>query len=112
MRISSRFQGIAHIGIQKRTNHIHVSIYIGSSNLLIEVSFRKAMKKAIELDVELAEQANTKRIQAQIERASERKRDCPCQIDQRRHPLHTIQAKIDNCSYMVQTIYGVLGIKI
>ncbi|CAI0445621.1 unnamed protein product [Linum tenue] len=53
------------------------------------VSFRKAMKKAIEL----TEQTDTKGIQGRV-------------------PLQTIRAKIDYCSYTVRTIYGVLGIKI
>ncbi|KAL4198832.1 hypothetical protein AMTRI_Chr03g48000 [Amborella trichopoda] len=36
MRISSGFKGIAHIGIRKRIDLIQVTIYIWSSNLLIE----------------------------------------------------------------------------
>ncbi|KAL4199212.1 hypothetical protein AMTRI_Chr03g50050 [Amborella trichopoda] len=161
MRISSGFQGIARIGIQKRIDLIQVTIYIGSSNLLIEgptrgieelrtdvqkklnsmnqrlnititriarpyehpnilaenialqlknrVSFRKAMKKAIEL----AEQANTKGIRVQIAGRLNGKEIARVEwIREGRVPLHTIRTKIDYCSYMVQTIYGVLGIKI
>ncbi|NP_904137.1 ribosomal protein S3 (chloroplast) [Amborella trichopoda] len=161
MRISSGFQGIARLGIQKRIDLIQVTIYIGSSNLLIEgptrgieelrtdvqkklnsmnrrlnititriarpyeqpnilaeyialqlknrVSFRKAMKKAIEL----AEQANTKGIRVQIAGRLNGKEIARVEwIREGRVPLHTIRAKIDYCSYMVQTIYGVLGIKI
>ncbi|XBI60120.1 hypothetical protein VPH35_041080 [Triticum aestivum] len=51
------------------------------------VSFRKAMKKAIEL---------TKK----------------ADIRGGRLPLQTICAKIDYCCYPIRTIYGVLGVKI
>ncbi|KAF8657241.1 hypothetical protein HU200_009858 [Digitaria exilis] len=51
------------------------------------VSFRKAMKKAIEL---------TKK----------------ADIKGGRLPLQTIRAKIDYCCYPIRTIYGVLGVKI
>ncbi|KAL6491916.1 40S ribosomal protein S3 [Orobanche gracilis] len=73
------------------------------------VSFRKAMKKAIEL----TEQANTKGIQVQISGAIDGKEIARVEwIREGRVPLQTIRAKIDYCSYIVQTIYGVLGIKI
>nr|QFO48320.1 ribosomal protein S3 [Manihot carthagenensis] len=73
------------------------------------VSFRKAMKKAIEL----TEQANTKGIQVQIAGRLDGKEIARVEwIREGRVPLQTIGAKIDYCSYTVRTIYGVLGIKI
>nr|YP_009339648.1 ribosomal protein S3 [Lobelia anceps]APQ39040.1 ribosomal protein S3 [Lobelia anceps] len=73
------------------------------------VSFRKAMKKAIEL----SEQANTKGIRVQIAGRIDGKEIARVEwIREGRVPLQTIQAKIDYCSYPVQTISGVLGIKI
>uniref|UniRef100_UPI0031F3F729 ribosomal protein S3 n=1 Tax=Cryptocoryne crispatula var. balansae TaxID=267619 RepID=UPI0031F3F729 len=161
MRISSGFEGIARIQIQKRIDLIQVIIYIGFPNLLIEgrnrgieelqtniqkelnaitrrlniaiarvekpygqpnilaeyialqlknrVSFRKAMKKAIEL----TEQTDTKGIQIQIAGRIDGKEIARVEwIREGRVPLQTIRAKIDHCSYTVRTIYGVLGIKI
>nr|YP_009248131.1 ribosomal protein S3 [Metroxylon warburgii]AMW66097.1 ribosomal protein S3 [Metroxylon warburgii] len=160
-RISSGFEGIAHIGIQKRIDLIQVMIHIGFPNLLIEgrtrrieelqmnvqkelhsvnqklniaitrvekpygqpnilaeyialqlknrVSFRKAMKKAIEL----TEQTDTKGIQVQIAGRIDGKEIARVEwIREGRVPLQTIRAKIDHCSYTIRTIYGVLGIKI
>nr|YP_009435527.1 ribosomal protein S3 [Lobelia sonderiana]ATG25528.1 ribosomal protein S3 [Lobelia sonderiana] len=73
------------------------------------VSFRKAMKKAIEL----TEKANTKGIRVQIAGRLDGKEIARVEwIREGRVPLQTIQAKIDYCSYPVRTIYGVLGIKI
>nr|YP_010385915.1 ribosomal protein S3 [Leptopus chinensis]UPM52387.1 ribosomal protein S3 [Leptopus chinensis] len=73
------------------------------------VSFRKAMKKAIEL----TEQANTKGIQIQIAGRLDGKEIARAEwIREGRVPLQTIRAKIEYCSYTVRTIYGVLGIKI
>nr|YP_009869990.1 ribosomal protein S3 [Mesua ferrea]QJX65504.1 ribosomal protein S3 [Mesua ferrea]QKJ81931.1 ribosomal protein S3 [Mesua ferrea]QQK92904.1 ribosomal protein S3 [Mesua ferrea] len=73
------------------------------------VSFRKAMKKTIEL----TEQANTKGIQIQIAGRLDGKEIARIEwIREGRVPLQTIRAKIDYCSYTVRTIYGVLGIKI
>nr|UDA68894.1 ribosomal protein S3 [Ixora x williamsii] len=90
----------------------------GNPNILAEyiagqlknrVSFRKAMKKAIEL----TEQANTKGIQVQIAGRIDGKEIARVEwIRKGRVPLQTIRAKIDYCSYTVRTIYGVLGIKI
>nr|YP_009829070.1 ribosomal protein S3 [Pistia stratiotes]QJC59562.1 ribosomal protein S3 [Pistia stratiotes] len=161
MRISSGFEGIARIEIQKRIDLIQVIIYIGFPNLLIEgrrrgieelqtnvqkelnsvnrrlniaitrvekpygqpnilaeyialqlknrVSFRKAMKKAIEL----TEQTDTKGIQIQIAGRIDGKEIARVEwIREGRVPLQTVRAKIDYCSYTVRTIYGVLGIKI
>nr|YP_011009840.1 ribosomal protein S3 [Garcinia esculenta]WPW46302.1 ribosomal protein S3 [Garcinia esculenta]WQG15168.1 ribosomal protein S3 [Garcinia esculenta]WQH62452.1 ribosomal protein S3 [Garcinia esculenta]WQM20620.1 ribosomal protein S3 [Garcinia esculenta] len=90
----------------------------GNPNILAEfiagqlknrVSFRKAMKKAIEL----TEQTNTKGIQIQIAGRLDGKEIARVEwIREGRVPLQTIRAKIDYCSYPVRTIYGVLGIKI
>nr|YP_010883861.1 ribosomal protein S3 [Helleborus foetidus]WIW41436.1 ribosomal protein S3 [Helleborus foetidus] len=90
----------------------------GQPNILAEfiagqlknrVSFRKAIKKAIEL----TEQADTKGIQIQIAGRIDGKEIARVEwIREGRVPLQTIRAKIDYCSYTVRTIYGVLGIKI
>nr|YP_010048024.1 ribosomal protein S3 [Pilea cadierei]QPK42638.1 ribosomal protein S3 [Pilea cadierei] len=73
------------------------------------VSFRKAMKKAIEL----TEQAGTKGIQIQIAGRIDGKEIARVEwIREGRMPLQTIRAKMDYCSYTVRTIYGALGIKI
>ncbi|KAL0546813.1 hypothetical protein IC582_016729 [Cucumis melo] len=73
------------------------------------VSFRKAMKKAIEL----TEQVGTKGIQVQIAGRIDGKEIARVEwIREGRVPLQTIRAKIDYCCYPVRTIYGVLGIKI
>lgn len=90
----------------------------GNPNILAEyiagqlknrVSFRKAMKKAIEL----TEQANKKGIQVQIAGRIDGKEIARVEwIREGRVPLQTIQAKIAYCSYTVRTIYGILGIKI
>nr|QEQ50819.1 ribosomal protein S3 [Borya sphaerocephala] len=159
--ISSGFEGIARIEIQKRIDLIQVIIYVGFPNLLIEgrtrgieelqmnvqkefrsvnrrlniaitriekpygqpnilaeyialqlknrVSFRKAIKKAIEL----TEQTDTKGIQVQIAGRIDGKEIARVEwIREGRVPLQTIRAKIDHCSYTIRTIYGVLGIKI
>nr|YP_009731450.1 ribosomal protein S3 [Corybas taliensis]QHN69965.1 ribosomal protein S3 [Corybas taliensis] len=157
-RISSGFEGIAYMRIQKRIDLLQVIIYIGFPNILIEgrtwgveelqmnvqkefhrrlniaitriekpygqpnilaeyialqlknrVSFRKAMKKAIEL----TEQAGTKGIQVQIAGRIDGKEIARVEwIREGRVPLQTIRAKIDHCSHTIRTIYGVLGIKI
>lgn len=73
------------------------------------ISFRKAIKKAIEL----AEQAGTKGIQVQIAGRIDGKEIARVEwIREGRVPLQTIRAKIDYCAYTVRTIYGVLGIKV
>uniref|UniRef100_UPI0030019CE6 ribosomal protein S3 n=1 Tax=Amorphophallus tonkinensis TaxID=1720486 RepID=UPI0030019CE6 len=161
MRISSGFEGITHIEIQKRIDLIQVIIYIGFPNLLIDgrgrgieelqtnvqkelnsvnrrlniaitkiekpygqpkilaeyialqlknrVPFRKAMKKAIEL----TKQTDTKGIKIQIAGRIGGKEVARVKwIRKGRLPLQTIRAKIDHCSYTIQTIHGVLGIKI
>nr|YP_009657389.1 ribosomal protein S3 [Medicago monspeliaca]QCO74363.1 ribosomal protein S3 [Medicago monspeliaca] len=73
------------------------------------ISFRKAIKKAIEL----AEQAGTKGVQVQIAGRIDGKEIARVEsIREGKVPLQTIRAKIDYCSYPVRTIYGVLGIKV
>lgn len=73
------------------------------------VSFRKAMKKAIELTAK----ENTKGIRVQIAGRIDGKEIARVEwIREGRLPLQTIQAKIDYCSYPVRTISGILGIKI
>nr|AOW68698.1 ribosomal protein S3 [Intsia bijuga]UKG20700.1 ribosomal protein S3 [Intsia bijuga] len=115
------------INVQKKLNCVNQKLNIaitrianpyGHPNILAEfiarqlknrVSFRKAMKKAIEL----SEQAGTKGIQVQIAGRIDGKEIARVEwIREGRVPLQTIQAKIDYCSYTVRTIYGVLGIKI
>ena len=88
----------------------------GQPNILAEyialqlknrVSFRKAMKKAIEL----AEQTDTKGMQVQIAGRIDGKEIARVEwIREGRVPLQTIRAKINHCSYTIRTIYGVLGI--
>nr|WAJ51502.1 ribosomal protein S3 [Leionema lamprophyllum subsp. obovatum] len=115
------------LNVQKELNCVNRKINIaitrianpyGHPNILAEfiasqlknrVSFRKAMKKAIEL----TEQADTKGIQVQIAGRLDGKEIARAEwIREGRVPLQTIGAKIDYCSYTVRTIYGILGIKI
>nr|UQJ77011.1 ribosomal protein S3 [Sophora sp. ND-2022] len=115
------------MNVQKTLNCMNVKLNIaitrianpyGHPNILAEfiagqlknrVSFRKAMKKAIEL----TEQAGTKGVQIQIAGRIDGKEIARVEwIREGRVPLQTIRAKIDYCSYTVRTIYGVLGIKI
>ncbi|XP_057521998.1 ribosomal protein S3 (chloroplast) [Amaranthus tricolor] len=115
------------INVQKELNCVNRKLNIaitriakpyGDPNILAEfiagqlksrVSFRKAMKKAIEL----TEQADTKGIQIQIAGRIDGKEIARIEwIREGRVPLQTIHAKIDYCAYTVRTIYGVLGIKI
>uniref|UniRef100_UPI003002466E ribosomal protein S3 n=1 Tax=Corispermum chinganicum TaxID=1076197 RepID=UPI003002466E len=127
--IENRPQGVEDlkINVQKELNCVNRKINIaitriakpyGHPNILAEfiagqlksrVSFRKAMKKAIEL----TEQADTKGIQIQIAGRIDGKEIARIEwIREGRVPLQTIRAKIDYCAYTVRTIYGVLGIKI
>nr|AMC32604.1 ribosomal protein S3 [Euphorbia marginata] len=115
------------IHVQKELNCVNRKLNIvitrisnpyGNPNILAEfiagqlknrVSFRKAMKKAIEL----TEQTDTKGIQVQIAGRLDGKEIARVEwIREGRVPLQTIRAKISYCSYTVRTIYGVLGIKI
>uniref|UniRef100_UPI003002EFB1 ribosomal protein S3 n=1 Tax=Nemophila menziesii TaxID=79376 RepID=UPI003002EFB1 len=127
------FMGFPNLLIESRTNlqkefnwvnrKLNIAITriekpYGNPNILAEfiagqlknrVSFRKAMKKAIEL----TEQADTKGIQVQIAGRIDGKEIARVEwIREGRVPLQTIRAKIDYCAYTVRTIYGVLGIKI
>nr|YP_009994480.1 ribosomal protein S3 [Cuscuta pedicellata]QNP08627.1 ribosomal protein S3 [Cuscuta pedicellata] len=127
--IENRPQGIEELqkDLQKKLNFVNRKLNIaitkiekpyGNPNILAEfiagqlknrVSFRKAMKKAIEL----AEQADTKGIQVQIAGRLDGKEIARVEwIREGRIPRQTIQAKFDYCCYPVRTIYGVLGIKI
>nr|QSV37669.1 ribosomal protein S3 [Hippuris vulgaris] len=127
--IESRPRGIEElqINLQKEFQYVNRKLNIairriakpyGNPNIIAEfiagqlknrVSFRKAMKKAIEL----TEQADTKGIQIQIAGRIDGKEIARVEwIREGRVPLQTIRAKIDYCSYKVRTIYGVLGIKI
>nr|AVM82633.1 ribosomal protein S3 [Cuspidaria floribunda] len=73
------------------------------------VSFRKAIKRAIQL----AQEANTKGIQVQISgRIGGNEMARVEWVRQGRVPLQTVRAKIDYCSYTIRTIYGVFGLKI
>nr|YP_010513415.1 ribosomal protein S3 [Clitoria mariana]UXL84986.1 ribosomal protein S3 [Clitoria mariana] len=100
------------IAITRITNpykHPNILAEFIAGQLKNRVSFRKAMKKAIEL----TEQAGTKGVQIQIAGRIDGKEIARVEwIREGRVPLQTIQAKIDYCSYTVRTIYGVLGIKI
>ncbi|KAL5725922.1 small ribosomal protein 3 [Ranunculus cassubicifolius] len=105
-------------GIEELQSNVQKEFNSGQPNILAEfiagqlknrVSFRKAMKKAIEL----TEQADTKGIQIQIAGRIDGKEIARVEwIREGRVPLQTIRAKIDYCSYTVRTIYGALGIKI
>ena len=100
------------IAITKIVNpysHPNILAEFIAGQLKNRVSFRKAMKKAIEL----TEQAGTKGIQVQIAGRIDGKEIARVEwIREGRVPLQTIRAKIDYCSYAVRTIYGGLGIKI
>nr|YP_010998935.1 ribosomal protein S3 [Alisma subcordatum]YP_010999020.1 ribosomal protein S3 [Alisma triviale]WPM91680.1 ribosomal protein S3 [Alisma subcordatum]WPM91765.1 ribosomal protein S3 [Alisma triviale] len=127
--MEGRTRGIEELqtNVQKKLNSVNRRLNIaitrvekpyGQPNILAEyialqlknrVSFRKAMKKAIEL----TEQTDTKGIQVQIAGRIDGKEIARVEwIREGRVPLQTIRAKIDYCSYTVRTIYGVLGIKI
>nr|YP_010459689.1 ribosomal protein S3 [Gymnospermium odessanum]YP_010459776.1 ribosomal protein S3 [Gymnospermium peloponnesiacum]UUC03522.1 ribosomal protein S3 [Gymnospermium odessanum]UUC03609.1 ribosomal protein S3 [Gymnospermium odessanum]UUC03696.1 ribosomal protein S3 [Gymnospermium peloponnesiacum]UUC03783.1 ribosomal protein S3 [Gymnospermium peloponnesiacum] len=127
--IEGRSRGIEELqsNIQKRFHFVNRKLNVaitriakpyGHPNILAEfiagqlknrVSFRKAIKKAIEL----TEQADTKGIQIQIAGRIDGKEIARVEwVREGRVPLQTIRAKIDYCSYTVRTIYGALGIKI
>nr|YP_010428511.1 ribosomal protein S3 [Tetracera sarmentosa]USO20354.1 ribosomal protein S3 [Tetracera sarmentosa] len=100
---------IAVARIAKPYGHPNILAEFIAGQLKNRVSFRKAMKKAIEL----TEQADIKGIQIQIAGRIDGKEIARIEwIREGRVPLQTIRAKIDYCSYTVRTIYGVLGIKI
>nr|AYP34393.1 ribosomal protein S3 [Orchidantha fimbriata]AYP34463.1 ribosomal protein S3 [Orchidantha maxillarioides] len=75
------------------------------------VSFRVATKKTIELVKKKTK--NIKGIQVQIAgRIGGRDIARVERIRRGRLPLQTVHAKIDHCSHIIRTIYGVLGIKV
>nr|YP_010396428.1 ribosomal protein S3 [Holoptelea grandis]QWK47640.1 ribosomal protein S3 [Holoptelea integrifolia]QWK47727.1 ribosomal protein S3 [Holoptelea integrifolia]UQJ74766.1 ribosomal protein S3 [Holoptelea grandis] len=105
----NRKLNIAITRIANPYRHPNILAEFIAEQLKNRVSFRKAMKKAIEL----TEQAGTKGIQVQIAGRIDGKEIARVEwIREGRVPLQTIRAKIDYCSYTVRTIYGVLGIKI
>lgn len=105
----NRKLNIAITRIAKPYGHPSILAEFIAGQLKNRVSFRKAMKKAIEL----TEQADTKGIQIQIAGRIDGKEIARIEwIREGRVPLQTIRAKIDYCAYTVRTIYGVLGIKI
>ncbi|KAL5570208.1 hypothetical protein UlMin_026783 [Ulmus minor] len=105
----NRKLNIAITRIANPYGHPNILAEFIAGQLKNRVSFRKAMKKAIEL----TEQAGTKGIQVQIAGRIDGKEIARVEwIREGRVPLQTIRAKIDYCSYIVRTIYGVLGIKI
>nr|AKT73984.1 ribosomal protein S3 [Arachnitis uniflora] len=80
-----------------------------SLQLKNRVSFKKAIKKTIEL----TEQTDIKGIQVKIAGRIDGKEIARVEwIREGRVPLQTIRAKINYCSYTIRTIYGALGIKI
>ncbi|KAK9724117.1 hypothetical protein RND81_05G049300 [Saponaria officinalis] len=105
----SRKLNIAISQIAKPYGHPNILAEFIAGQLRNRVSFRKAMKKAIEL----TEQADTKGIQIQIVGRIDEKEIARIEwLREGKVPLQTIRAKIDYCAYTVRTIYGVLGIKI
>lgn len=73
------------------------------------VEIRKIMKKAIQL----AEKADVEGVKIKIKgRLNGIERARKESAMKGRVPLQTLRAKIDYCYYAVQTVYGVLGIKI
>ncbi|RHN40258.1 putative ribosomal protein S3 [Medicago truncatula] len=103
---TSGVEGIGRIKIKKRINLIQVIIYMGLPTLLMEefiagqlknrISFRKAIKKAIEL----AEQTCTKGVQVQIAgRIDGKEIACVEWIREGRVPL-------DKCSKVIYFMYN------
>nr|AEX94246.1 ribosomal protein S2 [Eucharis x grandiflora] len=108
-RSVNRRLNIAITRIEKPYGHPNILAEYMASQLRNRVSFRKAMKRAIEL----TEQTDTKGIQIQIAGRIDRKEIARVEwIREGRVPLQTIRAKIDHCSYTIRTIHGVLGLKI
>nr|YP_009759603.1 ribosomal protein S3 [Phyllodium pulchellum]QIQ48803.1 ribosomal protein S3 [Phyllodium pulchellum] len=105
----NRKLNIAIAKIANAYKHPNILAEFIAGQLKNRVSFRKAMKKAIEL----TEQAGTKGVQVQISGRIDGKEIARVEwIREGRVPLQTIRAKIDYCCYTVRTIYGVLGIKV
>ncbi|XVE49821.1 hypothetical protein DITRI_Ditri01bG0112700 [Diplodiscus trichospermus] len=94
----NRKLNIAITRIANPYGHPNILAEFIAGQLKNRVSFRKAMKKAIEL----AEQADTKGIQIQIAGCIDEKEIVRVEwIRERRVPLQTIGAKIEYCSYRV-----------
>nr|YP_008145748.1 ribosomal protein S3 [Glycine cyrtoloba]YP_008145829.1 ribosomal protein S3 [Glycine stenophita]AGO44197.1 ribosomal protein S3 [Glycine cyrtoloba]AGO44360.1 ribosomal protein S3 [Glycine stenophita] len=105
----NRKLNIAIVKVANAYKHPNIIAEFIAGQLKNRVSFRKAMKKAIEL----TEQAGTKGVQIQIAGRIDGKEIARVEwIREGRVPLQTIRAKIDYCCYTVRTIYGVLGIKV
>nr|YP_010162338.1 ribosomal protein S3 [Dolichos falciformis]QRI60047.1 ribosomal protein S3 [Dolichos falciformis] len=105
----NRKLNIAIARVANAYKHPNILAEFIAGQLKNRVSFRKAMKKAIEL----TEQAGTKGVQVQIAGRIDGKEIARVEwIREGRVPLQTIRAKIDYCCYTVRTIYGVLGIKV
>ena len=113
--------------LQKEVNSVNQRLNIGiekvkepyrQPNILAEyiafqlknrVSFRKAMKKAIELTKKTDIKGVKVKIAGRLAGKEIARAEC---IKKGRLPLQTIRAKIDYCCYPIRTIYGVLGVKI
>nr|ATG24904.1 ribosomal protein S3 [Lobelia heterophylla subsp. heterophylla] len=105
----NRKVNLAIIRIAKPYRNPNILAEFIANQLKHRVAFRKAMKQAIQL----AEKENAKGIRVQIAGRIEGKDIARVEwIREGRIPLQTVQAKIDYCSYPIQTISGVLGIKI
>ena len=105
----NRKLNIAIVKVANAYKHPNIIAEFIAGQLKNRVSFRKAMKIAIEL----TEQAGTKGVQVQIAGRIDGKEIARVEwIREGRVPLQTIRAKIDYCCYTVRTIYGVLGIKV
>nr|AEX94264.1 ribosomal protein S2 [Trichopetalum plumosum] len=105
----NRRLNVAFKKIEKPYRHPIILAEYLASQLINRVSFRKAMKGTIRL----TKKTNTKGIQIQIAGRIGGKEIARVEwIRKGRVPLQTICAKIDHCSYPIQTIHGVLGLKI
>ncbi|MFQ6629059.1 hypothetical protein Gotur_007065 [Gossypium turneri] len=103
VQIEGNLQIVTRIG--NPYGHPNILAKFIAGQLKNRVSFRKAVKKAIEL----TEQADTKGIQIQIAGHIDKKEITRVEwIREGRVPLQTIGAKIEYCSYRVRTIYGIL----
>ena len=105
----NRKLNITIVKVANAYKHPNIIAEFIAGQLKNRVSFRKAIKKAIQL----TEQAGTKGVQVQIAGRIDGKEIARVEwIREGRVPLQTIRAKIDYCCYTVRTIYGVLGIKV
>ena len=105
----NRKLNIAIVKVANAYKHPNIIAEFIAGQLKNRVSFRKAMKKAIEL----TEQAGTKGVQVQIAGRIDGKEIARVEwIREGRVPLQTIEAKIDYYSFTVRTIYLSYRIKI